>query len=78
MLAARLDLALTGPGLAVHVHGESPTFVADIHIRRSVLVRLPDVLRTLGRVRRLSKALRAHHLRVNVRIGGREVGRLGS
>ncbi len=78
MLAARADLTLTGPGVAVHVHGDGPVLVADVggDVRAAARA-IRDIAGLVRSARTASRALRASGLRVEVRVGGRTIVRLG-
>ncbi len=78
MLVARADLTIEGPGFSVHVHGDGPVLIADVHGG------LHDAARAAGRLpgtirfaRELSRTLRAAELRLEVRVRGRTFARLG-
>ncbi|GAC1659296.1 MAG: hypothetical protein NVS4B13_03680 [Candidatus Elarobacter sp.] len=78
MLAARADLRIDGPGVAVHVHGDGSVLVADVRGEiRSAARMFHDIPGLVRFTRRMSRSLRATGLRVEVRVGGRTIVRLG-
>jgi hypothetical protein len=78
MLAARADLTIDGPGVAMHVHGDGTVLVADVRggFRLVVLV-ATSFMRIIRFRRTVSRSLRKAGLRMEVRIKSWTFMRLG-
>ena len=78
MLTAQADLRIVGPGVSVHLHGDGTVLTADVEGDVRAAVRAIGQVRTAVRVsRELSRLVRSAGVRIDVRVRGRRIARIG-